>query len=147
MVPGALREPSVPTTVIPSQPAMGASTSDDEHSRCSNARSELDFAVAELTEHYQIFLTKFGDFVQVHDCLEIAIRDAGNEAGDVRMSAQVFEGTLKESMRLLEAKRRSLRNTWIGKLESFLTRLYPMARLALCLTGAVSEVNSIPSSL
>lgn len=107
-----------------------------------SARSELDSAVAEFIEHYEMFANKNRCFDRMEAYVDTAILEAGNE-GDMRNSARVFGNKLKETMRMMEKKRQSLRNTWTGKLESFLTTLYPVARLALRLTSVVSGVISL----
>jgi hypothetical protein len=108
----------------------------------SEARADLDTVVSEFVVNYSTFAKKNPRLIEVGHSVDVAIAQA-NAEDDIRNPAQVFESKINATLEALKAKQ-LLDNSWVGQLRKFLTRLYPIARLALGLTGTIAEVSIFP---
>lgn len=110
------------------------------HPSIVQALAKLDHAIRDFKKHYDLFKAKH-ELVSIVDDVQIAVERAGAD-NDIQRSAQLFEIEISTTMQVWQRKQELANSTWIGKLGKFLTKLYPLARLSLLLTGAIAEVNS-----
>jgi hypothetical protein len=101
----------------------------------------LKTAVAEFKKHYLLFAEENKEFIIIETGVDSAIQKAEAEE-DVRKSAHVFGREITNVMRLFEQKESLSKGKWTSRVGDFLTKLYPVARLSLQLTGVIAEVLS-----
>jgi hypothetical protein len=100
---------------------------------------ELNNAAEEFRLHYQQFAKKNSDFVRTEEELNGAFEKAG-KVQNINHSAVLFQVEVSAVLKLLERKRQLSASKWTGRLDNFLTKLYPLARLALGQMGAIAQV-------
>lgn len=108
----------------------------------SKSLSELDDAIAEFKNNYELFMAVNSKFVLIDDDFRGAFQKA-EAGGNVRQSAEIFRHTVWATVRTVENKQKYVQQKWIAKVGNFLTKLYPIAKLSLGLAGAIAEVSSI----
>lgn len=62
---------------------------------------------------------------------------------DIRKSAQLFGQEIGSVLRSLETKNPGSTDAWSGRLASFLSKLYPLAKVSLSLTSAIAGAGSV----
>ena len=121
---------------------------DDEESGPWNEGSK-DTALANLKDAATKFKSDYEEFAkghegvvvvrqQVHAAIEIAV-----EEEDIALSAKLFGEEINLALRALNAKKENFAGNWTGRLGSFVTKLYPLARFIIQSAGAVSKVSSM----
>jgi len=134
---------SVLENVVPTNPVSSHDVDDlieeEEGTSVSRAISELNSAVSKFKEHYMQFAKKNSRFLRVDHDVHQAIEKAGGER-DIKSSAAIFGKEISATLRATEKKRDLSNSKWVGKLGSFITKLYPVARLSLALAGAAADV-------
>ena len=108
----------------------------------SRALSELESAVTEFQKQYLRFLEKNRKYTRIEDAIDLAIQKAKSEK-EIKRSAKIFGEEIARVTRIAGDKRVASEMTWRGRVGSFVTKLYPLARLSLRLTGSIAEVLSI----
>lgn len=104
--------------------------------------SELEAAGKELTENYEIFITRNEKFLSIpEDALNSTFLQSDTEL-DIRQAAQALGQRVRTVLRTVEQKHKIGQEKWSTKVGSFLTKCYPIARLTLGLAGAIGEVIS-----
>jgi len=74
--------------------------------------------------------------------LAIQKADAGN---DIKQSAKIFGDEILRVSRITGDKLETSKAKWTGKVGTFITKLYPVAKLSLKLTSAIAKVFSMCS--
>jgi hypothetical protein len=101
---------------------------------------ELAAATTEFTTNYRQFAEKNKRFVLLDDDLQIAFQS--DEVGkDVKQAAQFFRERLRATVQAVEQKHKSVELKWTSKVTSFLSKLYPVAKLSLSVTVAAADVK------
>jgi hypothetical protein len=108
----------------------------------SRAPSELESAVTEFKKQYLRFLEKNRKYTQIEDNIDLALQKADSEK-EIKRSAKIFGEEIARVTRITGDKRVASEMTWRGRVGSFVTKLYPLARLSLRLTSSIAEVLSI----
>lgn len=104
-----------------------------------SAQIDLRAAVSEFHENYEKFAQKNRKFIRIGEDVWLAFQKAGGQQ-NVKGSVQVFRAEILSVMRTMERKDHAIKAKWTGRVGNFLTNLYPVARLSLQLTSAISEV-------
>ena len=101
----------------------------------------LTEAIAQFKNNYEQFAKKYRQFslIELDECYT-AFQKA--EAGDdIKNAARPFEKGVRAAMQTVEKKRKLAECTWTARVGSFLTKLYPIARLSLSLATASANVG------
>lgn len=93
--------------------------------------------MAEITKHYEMFVSKHKRFIRIQDDVQMAIADAELE-GDIRQSLAVFENKLTFSLKVMERKHGDNDGC---RLNLFLPKLYLVFKLGLRVTSTISSVS------
>ena len=112
-------------------------------SRISRSLTELDVAMTEFRENYELFATKNSHVLLIDNQLNTTFHNA-EASDDIRRSAQIFGDGIWAILQTMETKENSGKSGWLTKLGNFLTRLYPVAMLSLNLAAAIAEVSPWP---
>jgi hypothetical protein len=101
----------------------------------------LKRAVTEFEEHYRSFAKDHCQYIRIEDGIHSAIQNAALEE-DIAQSANIFADQIRATLLVTEMKEDIRKSTkgWNRTLCKFLSRLYPVARFSLRLTGAFAEV-------
>ena len=111
----------------------------EKHDLTSRAHVELESAVAEITKHYEMFVSKHKRFIRIQDDVQMAIAHAESE-GNFRRSLEVFENKLSFSLKVMERKHVD-NDGCNGRLNMFLPKLYGIIKLGLQATSTCSSVS------
>jgi transcriptional regulator NrdR family protein len=119
-------------------------TLEDANAKRSNELSrpsrELATATAEFTTNYRQFAENHKRFVLLDDDLQAAFQN--DKVGkDVKQAAQFFQGRLRATVQAVEQKHKSVEMKGTTKVTSFLSKLYPVAKLSLSFTVAIADVK------
>jgi hypothetical protein len=101
--------------------------------------SEMRATITEFKDHYERFATYNRQFLVLDDDFQSAFKKA-EDGGNVREAAKVFAEGIKSAVQTIEQKHTHNNTKWVYKVGNFLKALYPVSRLALDLTSAISEV-------
>lgn len=110
-------------------------------SRISRSLTELDVAMTEFRQNYELFAKKHPDVFLLNEEFSPAFRSA-EASDDIKRSAQVFGNGIWAVLQTMEAKKNIGKSEWLTKLGTFLTKVYPVAVLSLNLTASVADVSS-----
>lgn len=105
----------------------------------SGVLKELNDVIAEFNLRYTALASKNQQFIGVESDVQEAIKIAQKKE-DIKESAQIFSAQIFAIMRNTEQKQQLSSAKWTGKLGTFLSKLYPVANVALRLTGSIAEV-------
>jgi hypothetical protein len=106
----------------------------------SRSLSELEEAIAVSEKNYEQFIALNRKFVLIGDDFRGAFQNA-EAGGDIRKSAQLFGDGVWAALRILERKQKFKQTNWTTRVGTFLTKLYPVARISLGLTVAIADVS------
>ena len=109
-------------------------------SRISRSLTELDIAMTEFRQNYELFAKKHPDVFLLDDEFNTAFRSA-EATDDIKRSAQIFGDGIWAVLQTIETKKNIGKSAWLTKLGNFLTKVYPVAMLSLNLTTTVAEVS------
>ena len=129
-------------SIITESPGTNLIAKGNDDPNISRSLSELNRAVTEFKHHYEQFLKKNQRFVTVdrYKHVEKAIEKAGKEQ-DINRSVKIFETEISGALRVMGRNQDLSKSKWVGKLGSFMTTVYPVARLSLRLTSAIADVR------
>ena len=113
-----------------------------ENASIARALSELRTATAIFQDRYIDFVKKNNLYLCVDDDVFKALEKAEKEK-DVKRSAELFGKEIKSAVQVRERKKDLSKARWLGKLANFMSKVYPVARLSLRLTSAVSDVATL----
>jgi hypothetical protein len=102
----------------------------------TESSSELDKAIHEFEKNYKQFSRRY---ILIDNDLEAAFQTA-HKQGDFHQNAKIFEINITTAIKAVEKKSSIAQGKWTYQVGQFLTKMYPMARLASCLTAAVADV-------
>jgi len=100
---------------------------------------QLRSCVERFSETYSRFLAKHKQFIKPEEEVQCAIRHAKLE-GDIWDSAKRFEKDIDYILEIKSPKETLSKNKWHIKLGCFVIALFPVARVSLLFTRAVTEV-------
>lgn len=109
-------------------------------SSLSKAANEFDSLCDKVIKKHPGFVC-----IEVHE-LDQALSAARSER-DVKHAAEVFGKAILSVSRLVDHRRETFKKTWRGKLQAFLSGLYPVVQLGLALTGFAADVLPTYSQL
>jgi len=121
-------------------------TEPDNGTEERNALTELNTAVLEFKEHYELLAKRNEKMVRIDEAAQTAILEATKNA-DIQSAATFFGSQISAAIRARTMRQETPDSVWSNKLCKFLTKLYPVARLSLGLTSALAEVYYIPHTL
>jgi len=104
------------------------------------AQRELQKAIVEFKEHYDVFVRKNDLVILDAASFSEAIENADN-LHNVQDSSQYFKTEIIKVLDISLAKQTISNGKWLGVIGNFLTKLYPFARLSLRLTSSIAEVD------
>lgn len=107
----------------------------------SRSGSELQKAIHEFKHNYRLFAQKNKQYIILDEALDKAFQ-ISFETADIRDTAEVFRKHVWKTLETMETRKEKLVNKWTTKVGQFVTKLYPVARLASGLTAATAEVCS-----
>jgi hypothetical protein len=126
-IPSSSETPKDPEDVLnPAKVSIGLNTSS----------LELNKAICDFETNYKRFSKKY---VLVDKDLETAFQNADNH-GDFRQNAKIFQANISTAINTVEKHIGIAKGKWTYQVGHFLTKLYPLARLACGLTAAAAEV-------
>lgn len=115
-------------------------THKEKPTRIDLAASELTTVLAEFKCHYEDFASNNQQFVLLADEFNQVFQDADAQC-DIKQAAQTLGTGIQNALQIIEKKQKLSGSKWTTKAGSFLTRLYPVARLSLGLAAAIGEVT------
>ena len=132
---------SVQTTI--EEPS--SKTEPDTGTEERNALTELNTAVLEFKERYELLAKRNQKMVRIDEVAQTAILEATKNA-DIQSAATFFGSQISAAIRA-RTMQETPDSVWSNKLCKFLTKLYPVARLSLGLTSALAEASYTPHTL
>ena len=101
----------------------------------------LNAAAEEFEKDCAKYLKKYPSFRQIEpSVLSKALTTARSEE-DIHKAAKLFGNNIANMSQLIEEEREIAGKSLCGRVQAFLTGLYPMVNLSLSLTGAIASVG------
>ena len=105
----------------------------------------LNAAAEEFEKNCSKFLKKYPSFRQIEpSVLSKALTTARSEE-DIHKAAKLFGNNIANTSQLIEEQREIAGRSLCGRVQAFLTGLYPVVNLSLSLAGAIASVLGFPS--
>ena len=102
---------------------------------------ELQKALDKFKLNYQLFVRNNKQYINVEEALDDAFLSLHGPV-NIRDTAEIIRQKLWTTMTTSQTNKESQSSKWTTKIGQFVTKLYPVAKLASGLTASVAEVCS-----
>ena len=102
---------------------------------------ELQKALDKFKLNYQLFVRNNKQYINVEEALDDAFLSPHGPV-NIRDTAEIIRQKLWTTMTTSQTNKESQSSKWTTKIGQFVTKLYPVAKLASGLTASVAEVCS-----
>jgi hypothetical protein len=103
---------------------------------------ELNDAIAELKENYEKFAKHNKNYLLIEEDFHKAFEHADAE-DNLPGAAQTFSDGIRSALRTIRVKQKYKENNWSTRVGSFLTKTYPVAKIALGVSSTAGEESPV----